>query len=227
MPEVRIAGESPEYRTRRRELLDAEIALKDQRERVAEIRRRLPMGAPARTDYVFREGPADLSGNDPGAYFDTTLSQLFAKGRARLIVYHMMFEPDEDQGCPMCSMWVDGYNGIAPHLSQTVNFAIIAKAELAKLRSWGHRRGWGNLRLLSSHDNTFNRDFNVEGEDGQLPALSVFCRDKDGHVYHFYTTDASLEYRHHRGLDLFTPVWNLLDLLPEGRGDWMPRHFYA
>lgn len=127
----------------------------------------------------------------------------------------------------MCSMWVDGYNGIAPHLSQTVNFAIIAKAELAKLRSWGHRRGWGNLRLLSSHDNTFNRDFNVEGEDGQLPALSVFCRDKDGHVYHFYTTDASLEYRHHRGLDLFTPVWNLLDLLPEGRGDWMPRHFYA
>ncbi len=96
--------QSPEYRVLRDELLAAETALKDQRERVAELRRRLGPGTKLDTDYVFREGPADLSVNDPSAFFDTPMSALFADGKDELVVDHLMFPPDAEQGCPMCSI---------------------------------------------------------------------------------------------------------------------------
>ena len=227
MPHVRFQGESRAYRKHRDRLLEAEIALKDQRERIAALRRELPQGPEVQSDYIFREGPADKNDNNPKNCVDTRLSELFSHDKYRLIVYHMMYEPDADMARPMCSMWIDGYNAIVPHLTQTVNFVVIAKAEIGKLRAWGQRRGWKNLRLLSSYHTPFNSDFHVETEEGQLPALSVFLREKNKKIHHFYTTEASLEYRHHRGLDLYTPVWNLLDLLPEGRGEWMPKHFYA
>jgi predicted dithiol-disulfide oxidoreductase (DUF899 family) len=127
----------------------------------------------------------------------------------------------------MCNMWADGYAAIAPHVSDKVNFALVAKVDLATLREWGRRRGWNKIRLLSSHDNTFNADFLMEENGGrQRPGVSVFSRTADGKIYHFYTTEASLGQGHHRGIDLFSPVWNLFDLLPEGRENWMPIHAY-
>ncbi len=220
-------GQSAEYRKLRDELLDAEIALKDQRERVAELRRRLPPGAKVETDYVFREGPADLLRNAESDFFETRLSELFPEGGEQLIVQHLMFPPEAEHACPMCSMWADGFEGIAHHVVDRVGFVIVARAPIAKLREWGRRRQWGKLRLLSSLENDFNRDFGVElAPDRQLPGLSVFTRDADGGIRHFYTSEGSLQERHHRAMDLLNPVWNLLDLLPYGRGDWMPRHFY-
>ena len=82
------------------------------------------------------------------------------------------------------------------------------------------------MRLLSSRDNTFNRDFFVEDEKGQRPAVSVFRRGGDGRIRFTYTTEMSRAPGHHRGIDPFIGVWNLLDLLPEGRENWMPKHFY-
>lgn len=217
----------PEYRRLREELLEAEEALKDQRERVAEMRRRLPLTR-LDADYVFTEGPADLSRNSESDFFETRLSELFEAGKDRLIVQHLMFGPEWGQGCPMCSMWADGFDGVAHHLDDRLNFVVVARAPVAKLRDWGRRRGWRRLRLLSSYENSFNEDFGVEFEpDRQLPALSVFTRDENGDVFHFYTTEGSLVERHHRAMDLYTPVWNLYDLLPGGRGDWMPSHFYS
>jgi predicted dithiol-disulfide oxidoreductase (DUF899 family) len=219
--------QSGEYRRIREELLAAEIALKDQRERVAELRRRLPGGPRVETDYVFREGPADLTRNADSDMFETRLSQLF-DGKSELIVQHMMFAPEWEQGCPMCSMWADGLDGIAHHVGDKVAFALIARAPIRRLREWGRQRGWRRLRLLSSHDNTFNRDCGTElTPERQLPGLSVFTRDEDGGISHFYTTEAALEERHHRAMDLFTSVWNLYDLLPGGRGSWMPKQFYG
>jgi predicted dithiol-disulfide oxidoreductase (DUF899 family) len=229
MPEHRIQGESLEYRRLRNELLEAETALKDQRERVAQLRRQLPMGVKVKQDYVFREGPTDINSNDPALFFDTPLSRLFGKGKDSLIIDHMMFAPKAEKGCPMCSMWADGYNAVAPHISDKVNFVLVARAPLEKLRSWGQRRGWNKIRLLSSYENTFNKDFNLECDaDCQHPGVSVFKRSAngDGDIHHFYTTEASLEHTHHRGIDLYTPVWTLFDLLPEGRENWMPKHFY-
>ena len=123
-------------------------------------------------------------------------------------------------------MWGDGYSSIAPHLNDKVNFALVSKVELVRLREWGRPRGWHKMRLLSSHDNTFNRDFFAEDEKGQRPAVSVFRRGADGRIRFTYTTEMSRAPGHHRGIDPFIGVWNLFDLLPEGRENWMPKHFY-
>ena len=224
MSDIRFPGESESYRVQRNALLEAETALVEQRERVARMRRELPLGGAVDTDYVFREGPADLADNEPGHFFDTPLSALFGDGRNSLIVAHIMFAPDAEKACPMCSLWADGFNAVTGHLDQRTGFVAVAKAELGKFRAYARGRGWDKLRLLSSHDNSFNRDFHVEQEGGQLPGLSVFTREADGRILHRYTTEGSLVFRHHRMMDLYSPVWNLFDLLPEGRGDWMPGH---
>jgi len=225
-PSLSMPGESAEYRRRRDELLAAEIALKDQRERVAALRRGLPLGGVAQ-DYRFLEGPADLAADSPDGFRETRLSELFAPGKDELIVIHYMFGADKDRPCSMCTMWADGYNAVAPHVGDKVNLALVAKADLARLRAWARGRGWTRLRLLSSHDNSFNRDYHMEEESGgQRPGVSVFVRQPGGEIRHSYTTEASLGPGHHRGIDLYSPVWNLLDLLPGGRGSWMPRFAY-
>jgi len=221
-----FSDESDDYRRRREELLAAEIALKDQVERVAEMRRALPLGMRV-PDYIFHEGPSDLNQNDPADFADVQLANLFTDGHGTLIVDHLMFAALDDEPCVMCSMWADGYNAIAPHIMQRASFALVAKAEIGKLRNFARQRGWNRLRLLSSHDNTFNRDFGMEDMEGfQNPGLSVFTRSPDGTVYHRYTIGAEFDEQNNRGIDPYTPVWNLFDLLPQGRGDWYPTHSY-
>jgi predicted dithiol-disulfide oxidoreductase (DUF899 family) len=234
IPEVPAAsarlmpGESHEYRRRRHELLAAEVALKDQRERVAELRRSLPLGGPVAQDYRFLEGPADLADDSADGFRETRLSELFAPGKDELIVIHFMYGADQQRPCVMCTMWADGYNAVAQHLGDKVNLALVAKAEPARLRSWARGRGWTRLRLLSSHDSTFNRDYQMETETGdQRPGVSIFVRQPGGEIRHFYTTEAVFAPGHHRGIDLYTSVWNLFDLLPSGRGSWMPRFSYG
>jgi predicted dithiol-disulfide oxidoreductase (DUF899 family) len=224
---VKIKGESEEYRKLRDQLLEAEIALKDQTERVASLRRQLPRGPLLETDYVFREGPPDLSDSSPAKFRDVRFSELFAPGKDSLIVDHMMWAPGDELPCRMCNMWADGYSSIAPHLNDKVNFVLVSKMEIARLRDWGRRRGWEKMRLLSSHDNTSNHDYFAEDENGQRPAVSVFRRTPNGKIYFTYTTEMSRAPGHHRGIDPFSAVWHLLDLLPEGRENWMPKQFYG
>lgn len=232
-----LPGESDAYRRSRQELFEAEVALRDQIERVAQLRRSLPLGL-AMPDYVFREGPADLTraGDDPAAFTDVRLTELFDHGHDTLIVDHLMFAANDEQPCVMCSMWADGYNAVAPHIRQRASFVLVAKAEIGKLRRWARDRGWDRIRLLSSHDTTFNRDLGMEAADGaQGAGLSVFTRDASGAIHHRYSVDAEFDgdgrdTSHYageaRGIDLYTPVWHLFDLLPSGRGDWYPEHHY-
>ncbi|MGZ8830565.1 MAG: DUF899 family protein, partial [Thermoanaerobaculia bacterium] len=92
-------------------------------------------------------------------------------------------------------------------------------------------RGWRNLRLLSSANNTYNRDYHAENEKGgQMPVLNVFVR-RDGRIHHFYGTE--LLYvppepgQDGRHVDMIWPLWNLFDVTPEGRGEtWQPRLKY-
>jgi predicted dithiol-disulfide oxidoreductase (DUF899 family) len=217
-------GRGGSYEKQREALLKAEIDLIDHIERVAQMRRELPMVRKVK-DYAFREGAPDLSINSPTSFFTTKLSELFAMGKDSLIVDHLMFGENDEKPCPMCSMWGDGYNAIAPHVSNKTNFVLVAKAPIARLRDWARARGWHNIRLLSSSDSTFNRDFGYEDDNGQNPGLSIFRR-KGNDIYHFYASQAMMTPDRNRGIDLYTPVWNLLDLLPEGRQDWYPEHFY-
>ncbi len=224
MSQFILPGESEEYRKLREELLTAEIALKDQIERVAVLRRQLPLGK-CMSEYLFREGPADLSRNDPADMFDVRLSDLFTDGHETLLVDHMMFSagPYDITPCTMCSMWADGYNAVAPHVMQRTSFVLVAKAEITELRTFARRRGWGRIQLLSSSNTSFDHDCGMGKTDGTtMPGLSVFTRTPDGSVYHRYSICAELE----RGIDLYSPVWNLFDLLPQGRGDWYPGHDY-
>ncbi len=221
-----LSQESTDYQRQREELLAAELALKDQVEQVAALRRQLPLGERMQ-EYIFREGPPDLSWNDPMDFTDVRFSDLFTNGHDTLIVDHLMFAAQDDEPCVMCSMWADGYNAVTPHILQRASFVLVAKAEISKLRSFAARRGWDRIRLLSSHDNTFNRDMGMEGADGsQNPGLSVFTRTPDGTVYHRYTIGANFDDHNNRGIDPYTPVWNLFDLLPQGRDDWYPAHDY-
>jgi predicted dithiol-disulfide oxidoreductase (DUF899 family) len=127
----------------------------------------------------------------------------------------------------MCTLWIDGFHGVAHHLGQRVNFAIIAQVGIGELRAWGRQRGWHNLRLVSSAGSDFKKDLHFQDEDGsQHPGVSVFVRSPEGSVQHFYSGTAMMQQNLNRGIDLLSPVWNIFDLTPEGRGDWNARLKY-
>jgi predicted dithiol-disulfide oxidoreductase (DUF899 family) len=218
--------ESADYQARRQELLEAEIALKDQAERVAALRRALPLDTVVE-DYAFQEGPPDLARGD-APLRKTRLTELFDSPEQTLVLVQFMFGGKQTQFCPMCTMWADGYDGVVPHLRQRIAFGIVVAGDVAALRGWARERGWRHVRLLSSAGTTFKRDFGMEdAEGGQLPGVSVFRLGPDGRPRHFYTQCAMMASGHWRGMDLLSPVWNFLDLTPEGRGDWMPKRSYA
>jgi len=220
--QTNLPNESAEYLARREELRQAEIELMRQRERVAELRRALPPGATVR-DYEFLEGPTSLiDGDEPVT--KVRLSELFTAPDRSLVVYHFMFGKKQTNACPMCTAWIDGCNGVAHHLAQNVDLAIVAAADLPTLRAHARNRGWDKLRLLSAGESTFKYDLGSEDREGnQDSTISVFTREADGSLHHFYSGHPWLaDDIKERGIDELTPVWNMLDLTPQGRGK-----FYA
>jgi predicted dithiol-disulfide oxidoreductase (DUF899 family) len=220
MRETNLTNESAEYRARREELRLAEIEEMRHRERVSALRRTLPQGA-AIEDYVFQEGPADLSlGDEP--LRSVRLSELFGGPDRALVIYHLMYGKAQTSPCPMCTMWIDGYNGVVRHLAQNLDFAIAAAADPVALRAHARARGWNSLRLLSCGGSTFKYDLASEDAEGnQDSTLSVFTRDPNGTLRHFYTCHPHMsDDINQRGIDLLTPVYNMLDLTPGGRDDW-------
>ena len=218
--QTNLTNESPEYLAKREELRRAEIELMRQRERVADLRRHLPQGA-AIEDYQFREGPRDLNAGD-GPARDVRLSELFTKPNRSLVIYHLMLGKKQTKACPMCTAWIDGANGVAQHLAQNLDFAVVAAADLPTLRAHARSRGWDRLRLLSAGDSTFKYDLGSEDREGeQDSAISVFTRDRDGTVRHFYTAHPRMAPDiPERGIDLLAPIWHFMDLTPQGRGNW-------
>src|ERR1700722_11497876 len=186
----RSEAESAAYRRLRDELIEAEGALKDQRERVAALRRQLPLDI-VMEDYEFHEGPADLAKDGP--FTTVRLSELFEDPAKPLVVYQYMYGGAQKRPCPSCTMWVDGFNGVAHHLRQTMNFAVIAQAEILAFREWARERSWNSLRLVSSAGSGFKSFLNFQdGEGKQRPGVSVFKRSEDGSVKHFYSGCAQM-----------------------------------
>ncbi|WP_328609948.1 DUF899 domain-containing protein [Amycolatopsis sp. NBC_00345] len=220
-PEVLVPARADEkYRAARLDLLRQERALSEQAEEVAAARRALPPG-PVLDDYEFTEETAD------GTLRRSRLTELFGEHRT-LVVYHLMFKRGAGEACPMCSMWVDGLQGVHRHLARHTALAVIAGAEPAALRAWGRTRGWHDLRLLSCGENTFNRDLGAETDAGDpRPAFSVLRLDGSDVRFH-HTMHASFPPDGaERGIDLLSPVWQVLDLLPQGRGDWYAGNDYV
>src|SRR5215469_10680126 len=198
---VAFPGESAEYRAARNLLLEQEIEVRRAMEAVAEARRRLPPGGVVPADYVFQAHGPD------GRPARVRLSELFAPGKSSLVIYSMMFPRAADdtspgppggptaslplaQGpCPSCTALLDQLDGAAEHAAQHVNLAVAAKAPLERIQTFATERGWRRLRLLSSADNTYNRDYLAETADGaQQPMLNVFHRAGDT-IRHFWGSE--------------------------------------
>jgi predicted dithiol-disulfide oxidoreductase (DUF899 family) len=218
--QTNLPNESAEYLSKREQLRQAEIELMRQRERVAELRRALPPGATIR-DYEFLEGPTSLEGGDEPVT-KVRLSELFTAPDRSLVIYHFMYGKKQTNPCPMCTSWIDSFNGIAHHLAQNVDLAIVAAADSATLRAHARKRGWERLRLLSAGSSTFKYDLGSEdSEGGQDSTISVFAQDRDGTLRHFYSVHPRLgEDIKERGIDEYNPIWNILDLTSQGRDNW-------
>ncbi|MEW6688260.1 MAG: DUF899 family protein [Pseudomonadota bacterium] len=217
---MKFPNESSRYRTARARLLNAERALRRKVEQVAALRRRLPMGGAVPQDYVFE-----------GESGKVRLSGLFANGDT-LVAYSFMFGPKMARACPMCTSMLDGLNGNARHIAQRTNLVVIAKSPIDRLLQFAKTRNWGDLRLLSSFGNSYNADYHGEDAEGaQWPMLNVFVR-RNGTIRHFWGSElmgAKAEPgQNDRHVDMIWPLWNLLDLTPEGRGkDWYPKLDYG
>src|SRR6266536_2783250 len=215
--QTNLPNESPEYLSKREELRLAEIELLNTRERVAALRRGLPKGATIQ-DYELVEGPTVLDAGDAPTQ-TVRLSELFTAPDRSLVIYHFMFGKKQTNPCPMCTAWIDSFNGVAHHVAQNVDLAIVAAADPSTLRAYARERGWNKLRLLSAGESTFKYDLGSEDAPGhQDSTISVFTRASDGVLRHFYSGHPWLatEIRE-RGIDELNPIWNMLDLTPQGR----------
>jgi predicted dithiol-disulfide oxidoreductase (DUF899 family) len=207
-----------EWLAARQEHLAKEKEFTRLRDQLSAERRALPWER-VEKEYVF-DGP-----NGP-----QRLADLFGD-KHQLIVYHFMFGPDWEEGCPSCSFWADNFNGIEVHLNhRNTTMVAISRAPLERLEAYRQRMGW-RFPWFSSLHTDFNQDYQVSfspdpaqqgeyiynyrrGEFGgeESPGISVFYRDDDGTVYHTYSTYA-------RGLDMLNGAYHFLDLTPKGRDE--------
>jgi len=184
-----------EWAKARQELLLAEKELTRQRDRINAARRRLPM-VPVE-NYLF-----------DGEQGEVRFVDLFA-GQRQLIIYHFMFGPEWDVGCPVCTGYMNELCDLSNLAKRDTTFAIVAHAPIAKILDHKARAGI-RFPMYSAFRNTFNYDFAMstpEGGEGQ--GVSVFFQ-LDGQVYHTYTTQQ-------RGVEGLTSFDAFLDITPYGR----------
>jgi predicted dithiol-disulfide oxidoreductase (DUF899 family) len=216
---VTYPNEPADYRAARNALLHEEVALRNQSERVAKMRRELPEGGILKQDYVFTGTGGDK----------VKLSNLFRNDGDTLALYSLMLPHDAKTPCPMCVSLLDGLTGQAKHIEQQIDFAVVSAASPEQLESLAKARGWSGLRLFSAQNTGYQSDYHAESKDGaQLPILNVF-RKKPAGISHFWGSESFFadidgQPRH---LDQIWPLWNMLDLTPNGRGDdWYPELAY-
>jgi len=209
--QIRFPNENPAYRDARNALLAAEVDLRRNIERVAALRRELPPGGEIPEDYVFD--------SDAGP---VRLSELFGD-KDTLIVYSYMYGPNMEAPCSACTSILDGLDATVQHVLPRAALVAVARSPMARIRAFADGRGWTQLRLLSSANNDYNTDYHGEKDNGaQMPVLNVFTR-RDDTIRHFWSTELLFGKadpgQHDRHVDMIWPMWNLLDMTPEGRGE--------
>jgi len=207
-----------EWLAAREELLEREKELTRRSDELARQRQELP--------WVRVDEPYSFETHDG----PKSLAELF-DGRSQLLVYHLMFGPEDEAACPGCSFYADHLDGSVMHLNRhDVTLLCASRAPLEKLDAYKRRMGW-SFPWVSSYGTNFNRDFSLftdeqrrsgtgynfgtprradlSLEDEELMGLSAFALS-DGVVYHTYST-------YDRGTDVLNGTWQLLDRAPRGR----------
>lgn len=211
-------NESAEYRKARNALLVEELELRRHIERVAGLRRKMPLGGEIPEDYLF-EGENDV----------VRLSDLF-DNKESLVVYSMMFGPQRQRPCPMCTAMLTSWDGAARNLHERVALVVTARSSIDRLLDFKDERGWQNLQLYSDGSGNYTRTY-VSADDGDVPGLNIFTR-KNGRIHHFWAAEMNGEMadpgQDPRGAPDVDPLWTILDLTPEGRGsNWYPKLEYT
>jgi predicted dithiol-disulfide oxidoreductase (DUF899 family) len=142
-----------------------------------------------------------------------------------------MFGPQREKACPMCTALLGALDGNARDLDQKISFVVVARSPVARLVDFKAERGWRGLRMHTDLNDAYSRDyFGLLPDGSEIPALNVFSR-RDGTIRHFWsgemTGDSADPGQDPRGAPDPTPLWNILDMTPEGRGtDWYPKLSY-
>jgi len=210
---AKYPNESNEYRVARNQLLQAEVELREKIEAVAALRRTMPLGGEIPEDYVFQNRANE----------NIKLSELFTN-HDTLLIYSYMFGPEMDEPCSMCTAILDGLESSLPTISNKCAFAAVIARSVEQANTIYQRKGWKNLSLLSTASSRYNRDYFGELEDGsQIPMMNVFTR-RNGKIYHFWGSELVFEPAKGdpRRMDMIWPLWNVLDLTPNGRGEQYP-----
>ena len=172
---------------------------------------------------------------DKNYVFDTpsgkqSLADLFGS-KGQLIVYHFMFGPGWEAGCPSCSLLADHFDGAVIHLAQRdVSFVVVSRAPLPQIEAFKRRMGW-RFKWVSSFGSDFNYDYHVsatpeekaagkvmynyrvgEFPSEERPGASVFYKNEAGEILHTYSS-------YGRGLDILIGTYNFLDIAPKGRDE--------
>jgi len=201
----------------RKELLKKEKEFTQLGDQLSAEKRKLPWVKVGK-EYVF-DGP---DGKE-------TLADLFS-GRSQLVVYHFMFGPEWEEGCPTCSLVADNFDGNVVHLAhRDVTLAVVSRARLPQIEAFKKRMGW-RFKWVSSYGSDFNHDYRVSFTNEEMvngryynydtsgfpreeaPGISVFYKDETGDVFHTYSSYA-------RGPEFLIGAYSYLDLVPKGRDE--------
>ncbi|GAA3902942.1 DUF899 domain-containing protein [Sphingomonas limnosediminicola] len=213
-------NESDEYRDARTKLLAEEIELRRQNLRVAELRRALPPGGEASDRYRF----LDADGKEH------RLADLFGH-HDTLFSYFWMYGPERERPCPMCTSFVGSLDIPSVDIEQRVALAIIGRSPVARQLEFARERGWDHLKFYQSVGDDFARDYRGLGDDGSEWAMVQVWKREGDKVRLFWAAEGGPEtadpgFDPHMAPDP-TPLWNILDLTPGGRGtDWYPKLEY-
>ncbi|MGH7015576.1 MAG: DUF899 family protein [Caulobacteraceae bacterium] len=216
---IRQVGESAPYREARTALLAEEIELRRRIEKVAAQRRALPPGPEAKSAWRF----VSASG-------ETDLSGLFGDHET-LILHSYMFGPERQRPCPMCTNMLDGWDANAADVAQRASLAAVSRSSIEWLMAWKAERGWRHLTLVSDADGEFSRDVGALLPDGSESGVQTVFTRRDGKIRLFWASEMWISTadpgQDPRGAPDPAPLWNILDLTPEGRApDWYPKLTY-
>lgn len=217
-----LPGESEAYSAARKALLAEEIEVRRHLTRLAQQRQALPEGPKVEKDYRFK----DANGDELG------LADLFGD-HATLVTYFWMYGPERERPCPMCTNFLGGANGNAADIKQRAAFKILGRSPVERQQAFALERGWRDLDFVQTVGDDYALDHKaLDPEKGwEYPAFTVFRKAADGPVRYFYNSEMPAEAadpgQDPRGAVDIAPLWNILDMTPEGRGtDWYPKLSY-